>query len=93
MKQGDYSIPHVFLNDVRDRSCRLVFLRSRTTPHKANLKDDYSRIQEVALAQKKQIKMMNWVNSKLPTYYLKIAPEYQTCPIIKDWVNNTGNSK
>ncbi len=93
LKQGDYSIPHIFLTDAKDRSCRIVYLRSRTAPHKANLKDDYSRIQEVALAQKKQKKMMNWVNSKLPSYYLKIAPEYQSCSILTDWKTSNDAQK
>jgi peptidyl-prolyl cis-trans isomerase SurA len=89
MKVGDVSTSHIFLTDSREKSCRIVFLRGRTSPHKANLKDDYSRIQEVALAQKKQIKMQNWVMSKLPTYYLKLTPEYQDCPALKSWKTTT----
>ncbi len=88
MKQGDYSAPHIFLTDQHERSCRIVYLKSRTSPHKANLRDDYSKIQEVALAQKKNLKMQNWVLTKLPTFYLKISPEYQACPTLKMWVSN-----
>jgi peptidyl-prolyl cis-trans isomerase SurA len=93
MKTGSYSAPHIFLNENHDRSCRIVYLRSRTTPHKANLKDDYARIQEVALAQKKNLKMMNWVKGKLPTYYLFIAPEYQSCPALQEWHSSTETAK
>ncbi len=85
MKQGDFSAPHIFINDARDKSCRIVYLRNRTSPHKANLKDDYGRIQEVAMSQKKQQKMQEWIKDRLPTFYLKIAPEYQTCAAIKAW--------
>ncbi len=85
MKQGDYSAPHIFVTDAHDKSCRIVFLRSRTTPHKANLRDDYNRIQEVALQQKKQLKMQAWVTTKLPSFYLKVSPEYQSCPALKLW--------
>ncbi|MFI5195799.1 MAG: peptidylprolyl isomerase [Chitinophagales bacterium] len=93
MKVSDYSAPHIFITDAHDKSCRFVYLRSRTTPHKANLKDDYSRIQEVALSQKKQLKMQSWVESKLPTYYLKLAPEYQACSGLKDWRTSTDSVK
>ncbi len=79
MKQGSYSKPHIFYNDMREQSCRIVYMRNRTVPHKANLKDDYSRIQEVALAEKKNQKMVAWMTSKLPTFYMKIDPQYQTC--------------
>ncbi len=93
MQQGHYSSPHIFLTDQHDKSCRIVYLRSRTSPHKANLKEDYSRIQEVALAQKKQLKMTNWVTAKLPNIYLKIAPEYQSCSALRAWLTNSVSKK
>ena len=93
MKVGDYSIPHIFMTDAREKSCRIVLLRSRTTPHKANLKDDYSRIQEVALGQKKTQKMDSWVVSKLPSFYLKVSAEYQSCSGIKGWIKSTDTPK
>ena len=85
MKQGGYSAPHIFLTDQRERSCRIIFLRSRTSPHKANIKEDYSRIQEVALAQKKTQKMEQWIRDKLPTFYIRVAPEYQDCGFMRAW--------
>ena len=93
LKQGGYSAPHIFVTDQREKSCRIVYLRTRTSPHKANLKDDYGRIQEVALAQKKQQKIQSWVTSKLPTYYLKVAPEYQSCPVLQPWLSATSADK
>ncbi|MBS1690061.1 MAG: peptidylprolyl isomerase, partial [Bacteroidetes bacterium] len=51
----------------------------------ANLKDDYSALQNYALNQKKAQKMQQWVAQKLPTYYLKIDPEYRSCGVFKDW--------
>ena len=86
MKQGGFSAPHIFVNEQREKSCRIVYLRERTTPHKANLKEDYGKIQEVALAQKKQLKMVNWVTTKVPTFYLWITPEFRICDGMKDWV-------
>ena len=93
MQQGGYSAPHIFLTDQREKSCRIVYLKSRTTPHKANLKDDYSKIQEVALQQKKSLKMENWVLTKLPTFYLKITSDYQDCTILKKWITISNGSK
>ena len=93
MQQGGYSAPHIFLTDQHEKSCRIVYLKSRTTPHKANLKDDYSKIQEVALQQKKSLKMENWVLTKLPTFYLKITSDYQDCNILKKWIIISNGSK
>jgi len=93
LKKGDYSQSHIFLTDAHEQSCRIVYLKNRTVPHKANLKDDYSRIQEVALSQKKQLRMQDWVKEKLPSYYLKIAPEYQFCGVLSSWSKETQADK
>ena len=79
LKQGQFSAPHIFYNDMREQSCRIVYLRNRTNPHKANLRDDYNRIQEVALAEKKNQKMVGWIKEKMPSFYLWIDPEYREC--------------
>jgi peptidyl-prolyl cis-trans isomerase SurA len=93
LKPGEYSQPQIFLTDQKEKSCRIVYLRTRTSPHKANTVEDYSRIQEVALSQKKQLKMHDWATNKLPTFYLKIAPEYQNCPGLKEWKIGSESSK
>ncbi len=93
LKQGRFSMPHIFMTDGKEQSCRIVFLRNRTTPHKANLKEDYNRIQEVALAQKKQQKIQGWITKKLPTYYLKIDPEFQKCPSLYSWKSGAETTK
>lgn len=85
LKVGDYSKPHIFVNDTREQSCRIVLLRSRTDPHKANMKDDYNKIMEVALSQKKQQKMQEWITEKLPTFYVWVADEYHSNPMLKEW--------
>lgn len=87
---GMYSQPQVFTKETGENSTRIVFMRSRTKPHKANLVDDYARIQEVALEQKKQQEMEKWVERRLPTYYIRIAPEYRTCPDLEAW-NRAGS--
>jgi peptidyl-prolyl cis-trans isomerase SurA len=85
LQPGEYSQPQVFFTEAHEKSCRIVYLRTRTPPHKANLKDDYNKIQEVALQQKKLLKMQEWVKQKLPSYYLRIDPEYRSCDAFKDW--------
>jgi peptidyl-prolyl cis-trans isomerase SurA len=91
MKVGSYSQPQVFDNGRGDRSTRIVYLKSITAPHKANLKDDYARIQDIALQQKKAKKMMDWVAEKSPTYYIKIDPAYMGCEELQAWKNNAKN--
>jgi peptidyl-prolyl cis-trans isomerase SurA len=89
LKPGSYSQPQLFKNQMGEQSARIVYLRSRTEPHKANLRDDYSKIQAVALAQKKQQKLDSWVTERLPSYYLRIDPAYGSCAPLQRWMAKT----
>lgn len=39
-------------------------LKRKTTPHKANLKDDYSLIQNWTMQQKREEAINKWIKSK-----------------------------
>lgn len=84
---GSFSHPQMYSNpQTGDKSCRIIYLKSRTQPHKANLTDDYSNIQEVALKQKQLDFQNTWLQEKLPTYYIKIDKDYQLCPELMPWI-------
>lgn len=85
LSTGSYSRPQTFTTEKGDQSVRVVYLRNRTSPHKANLKDDYSKIQQVALSQKQAMKLEKWVSDRLPNYYLRITKDYSTCPAFANW--------
>ena len=66
---------------------RLVLLKSRTKPHKADLSLDYSRIRKAALESKKNIFINNWVEEKIGSTYIEFEDPYGTCqPIIERWI-------
>lgn len=57
----------------------IVMVKSRTQPHKANLKDDYQKIQEVVM-QEKQAKALNdWVEKKRKTTFIQIQSDFGIC--------------
>jgi peptidyl-prolyl cis-trans isomerase SurA len=85
LKQGEFSHPQLFTKEDGERSMRIVYLKSRTEPHKANLKDDYSKIQRVALQQKQAKKVEQWITDRLPNYYIRIDPQYQSCSAFAKW--------
>lgn len=64
---------------------RLLMLKKKTTPHKANLKDDYNRIQSWALQQKKQDAVDNWIRNKSQKAYVRINSSYDTCSFKFSW--------
>jgi peptidyl-prolyl cis-trans isomerase SurA len=85
LKPGTYSQPQMFQTERGEQSARIVYVKTRTEPHKANMKDDYSKIQEVALQQKQGKVLQEWLVAHIPTYYMKLAPEYRNYAVFKDW--------
>ncbi len=85
LQPGVFTQPQLFTTPTGEKSARIVWMKSRTEPHKANLTDDYNRLQEVALAQKKNKKIEAWLAEKLPTYYVRLAPEFAECSEMARW--------
>ena len=86
MKIGEYSNPTAFTDERGKKGVRIAYLKSRSEPHRENLKDDYNRIAQRALELKKQEVLEKWFNAKIPGYYLLIDPEYSSCASITNWV-------
>lgn len=87
LKVGEFSQPQEFDDPyARKKGVRIVEIISKTEPHRENLKDDYDKIAQRALAEKKNDALEAWFNKKIPTFYVNIAPEYQSCPEIKPWL-------
>jgi len=85
LQPGDISQPVEFLTEAGEKFYRLLELNARTQPHKASLKTDYSKIQQAALATKKNDIIVNWVKDKIGSVYVHLDPEYYQCPNIKKW--------
>jgi peptidyl-prolyl cis-trans isomerase SurA len=83
---GQFSQPTPF-KDERDRQgIRIIYLKSRTQPHRENLKDDYDRISSRALEIKKQKMISDWFQSRIPTYYLMIDEDFKGCQSLNNWI-------
>jgi peptidyl-prolyl cis-trans isomerase SurA len=64
---------------------RLVYLKSKTKPHKANLKDDYAKIKDLATSSKELEVLEKWVNNNKKKTYITIYPPYIDCEGMKDF--------
>ncbi len=89
---GDYSQPTEFTDERGRKGLRIVYLKNKTEPHRENLKDDYNRISQRALEEKKNTALENWFNKKVSTYYIMIDKEYQGCEELKKWVSAIGQA-
>ena len=80
MKPGEFSKPEEFTDpQTGDRLVRIIYLKNRTEPHRANLREDYSRIQMVALEQKKTDVLQKWIKDKLANFYIQIDDTFSNC--------------
>ncbi len=51
MKVGEISEPVAFTDEQGKKGVRIVYLKSRSEPHRMNLHDDYSKISQMALEE------------------------------------------
>jgi len=89
LKVGQYSHPTEFVDERGRKGIRIVYLKSKTEPHRENLKDDYDRIAQRALEEKKNQVLEQWFIKKVVTYYILIDDEFKTCPEMKKWLPAT----
>ncbi|MBL0139785.1 MAG: peptidylprolyl isomerase [Bacteroidetes bacterium] len=82
------SAPLLMTTTDNKNAYRIVKVKSKTQPHKANLKDDYQKIQEVALQEKQNKALSEWVEKKRKTTYFHINQEYAGCEVLKHWKLN-----
>jgi peptidyl-prolyl cis-trans isomerase SurA len=83
LKPGEYSQPVAFTDERGKKGVRVVYLISRTPPHRENLKDDYSKIAALALEEKKEKELQKWFIKNSKTFYVQIDDEYKSCTPIK----------
>ncbi len=85
MKPGDISEPIIMKTEEGSKAYRIIYLKEKTEPHQANLKEDYNFIQELALQEKQQQEIKNWISSKINNISVEVTDAYKTCVFIYDW--------
>lgn len=88
LKPGDISAPKSYTDERGKKAVRIIYLKSRTEPHRENLKDDYNKVAERALEEKKMEAVEKWFLSKIPTYYLVIDQQFAGCQQLGIWMEN-----
>ena len=65
---------------------RLVTLKGRSEPHRANLENDYFIIHGLALMDKQQDMEAEWVERNIKNAYIRISDRYKDCPYRFEWI-------
>jgi peptidyl-prolyl cis-trans isomerase SurA len=88
MKIGNVTAPVEFQDPISGESVyRVIKLISRTDPHKANLRQDYAKIQKAALDQKKDKYISDWVAERIKVTYINIDGSLRQCPNMQNWLS------
>jgi peptidyl-prolyl cis-trans isomerase SurA len=87
LKVGEYSQPVAFTDErIQKKGVRILYLKSRSEPHRMNLRDDYNKIATSALEEKKYIALNKWLTTHIPDYYIMVDPQSgASCPQISKW--------
>ena len=85
LQVGEISVPVLMETEDGREAYRLLYLKKRSLPHRANLKEDYHRVQEWALMDKQAITFQEWVDKKARKTYVRINDKFRDCEFEYDW--------
>ncbi|MCR9065864.1 MAG: peptidylprolyl isomerase [Cytophagales bacterium] len=83
MKVGSITRPIPYRSPDGKTGMRLLYLKNKYSPHVINMKDDYEKIKEFALMNKKNEEIDKWFKEAIAEVYIKIDPEYQVCRLFE----------
>jgi peptidyl-prolyl cis-trans isomerase SurA len=92
MKVGDITQPLSYTDERGRTAVRLLYFISQTQPHRENLKDDYDRVAQRALAEKKQKVLETWFKQHVTAFYIDIDPQYKKCSNLREWWSAASNT-
>jgi peptidyl-prolyl cis-trans isomerase SurA len=85
MKPGEISASVPYTTEDGTQAYRVLYLKLRTEPHRANMKDDYNKIQDWALENKKAKVTAKWIETKSKTAYIRLGDKFKTCDFKYKW--------
>lgn len=85
MEVGEYTEPREFQQYDGSKAYRFFYLKASSPEHKANLRDDYQKIQKLALSQAQDKHVAQWVQDYKVGVYVWIDEKYKNCSELETW--------
>jgi peptidyl-prolyl cis-trans isomerase SurA len=85
LKVGEISTVVPYQTEDNTSAYRILYLKTRTEPHRATLKDDYNDIVDWATQKKQNEEKAKWVASKAKSAYIRIDDRYKNCKFKYKW--------
>jgi len=90
LKEGEISKVMETINEMGETRFQILKLLTKTEPHRANLRQDYSKIQMFAKNSKKNEYINKWVENKIKSAYIFVDPGFkESCQNISQWFELT----
>jgi peptidyl-prolyl cis-trans isomerase SurA len=93
MKVGSIAPPALFTSQRNTKAYKIIYLKSKTDAHKANLAQDFPKLKDAASESKTSKTVSDWFDKRRKETYINIDPEYQTCDQLKSWVVTIAQAK
>lgn len=85
MKIGDVSPVIQYVGADAKQAWRIMYLKSRTEPHKINFRDDYTKLLSMATYDRQKSLITAWIGKKSKTTYIKLDDEFNSCKLEYKW--------
>lgn len=82
MKVGDLSVPVSYRTEDGRSAMRILWYKSKSEPHTANLRDDYEKISQIVLSNKRNHALEDWFKKAQGDVFISVEPEYKNCKIL-----------
>jgi peptidyl-prolyl cis-trans isomerase SurA len=83
MQVGHISKPVAYRTDDGKSAMRILYYKSKIAPHYANLTDDWQKIYNAALGEKKNKILNEWFEKSKGEVYISIDDDYKDCKLMQ----------
>ncbi|MEO8471043.1 MAG: peptidylprolyl isomerase [Chryseolinea sp.] len=84
MKLGEVSKPITYRTDDGKDAVRILFYKSRISPHQASLEQDWTKIQGATLNEKKDKILQKWFTKARSDVFINIDPNFNNCGLLDE---------
>ncbi len=65
---------------------KIIMLKKRIETHPMDFEKDYEQIKQMAMEEKKDKILVDWINDKIKNNYIKVNPPYTSCKFKSKWI-------
>ncbi|TDB61844.1 peptidylprolyl isomerase [Arundinibacter roseus] len=81
MKVGDISVPISYRTEDGRSAMRILWYKSRSEPHTANLQDDFEKLAQIVLSNKKNSALEEWFKKAAGDVFISVDDEFKNYQI------------